>query len=61
MIQELSYTLRGYLAVTFLLGTTGRLITYANTHGTQFPAVVTSESKKTRITRGGGSHRYIHR
>ena len=37
MISELSYTLRGYMAVTLLLGSTSRLCAYAEANGREMP------------------------
>ena len=44
MIAELGYTLRGYMAVTLLSGSTDRLCAYAEAHGRDIPCAVTPES-----------------
>lgn len=44
MISELSYTLRGYMAVTLLLGSTSRLCAYAEANGREMPCEITAES-----------------
>jgi len=43
MLTEVSYTLRGYMAVTLIYGTTKRLVAYAEANGRDYDCVVKTE------------------
>jgi len=46
MVDEVNYTLRGYMAVTLLLGALQRICAYGSAHGGDIPALVVPESFK---------------